>query len=339
MAYTVANLIADAYYTSGIVSREFETVSGQEGNFGLQVLNNILTDKAIEKDMIPYYLKYNFNAVPNQGTYFIPNLEEIDTLVFFLNSVRYQMRKVDRIAFKGSSRAENISSLPFNWNIERCLGGSNISLYFFPDRAYPMEAWGLFRLSSVTMLQDLSFKGSTADLGVLTLTGTGTLDAAQFVVNGVDLEGSYATANDFVNYINTGIIPNVTATYLASKITLSNSATNSTLLISTTGLGDAGNTITFANFSTTSGALSETFVSVGLDEFYVSYLKFALADRLCTEYNFMVPMGVAKQLAQYQRWISKRSGGLDLSLQKASTLSNSSPLNYAQVNIGKGWIP
>lgn len=339
MAYTVANLITDAYYISGIVSREFETVSGQQGNVGLHVLNNILTDKAIEKDMIPYYLKYNFNAVPGQGTYFIPNLEEIDTLVFYLSNVRYQMRQVDRIAFKGSSRAENISSLPFNWNIERCLGGSNISLYFFPDQAYPMEAWGLFRLGHVTMQQDLAFGGSLAALGLLTFSGTGTLGAGQLVVNGIDLQGVYATPNAFVNYINTGVIQNVTAVYLASQLTFVNSVTGSTILITTTGGGDPLNTITFANFSTITGPLSITYVSAGLDEFYVSYLKFALADRLCTEYNFIVPPGAAKQLEQYQRWISKRSGGLDLNIKKISTLTNTNPLNYGQVNIGKGWIP
>ena len=151
MVYTVSNLITDAYYISGIVSREFETVSGNQGALGLAVLNNILSDKAIEKDMIPYYTKYTFNAVIGQETYFIPKLEELDTLVFYLDSVRYQMRQVSRIPYRGSPRVDNVKTLPFNWNIERCLGGSLISLYFFPDKRYPLECWGLFRLSEVTM--------------------------------------------------------------------------------------------------------------------------------------------------------------------------------------------
>lgn len=343
MVYTVANLITDAYYISGIVSREFETVSGQQGSVGLAVLNNILTDKAIEKDMIPYYTKYTFNAIAGQETYFIPNLEELDTLVFFLNSVRYQMREVDRIAYRGNSRANNVTSLPFNWNLERCLGGALLSLYFFPDRNYPMEAWGLFRLLEVTMNQDLSFTGVNAELGTITIFGTapaaGILTVGQLVINGIDLAGIYNTAQAFVNHINTGIIPNVTATYIAGKVTLTTTVPNSQIMVSTVGGVDPLSGLNFANFSLLGAAQTENFYSRGLDQFYISYLKFALADRLCTEYNFLVPAGVVKQLEQYQRWISKRSGGLDLSMQKTSTLTDRNPLNYGQVNLGKGWVP
>ncbi len=339
MAYTVSNLIADAYYVSGIVSREFETVSGQQGNLGLRVLNNILSDKAIEKDMIPYYLKYTFQAVGSQSTYFIPNLEEADTLVFYLNSVRFQTNPVGRIAFRGSSRAENVTSLPFTWNLERCLGGSNISLYFVPNVAYPMELWGLFRLGSMTMNQDLAFLGSKAELGELILTGAGTLGPGQLVVDGVDLEGAYTNPTDLLSYVNSGVIPGVTATYIAGDFTLSKEATNSTILIVSNGIADPADSITFANFSTTDGANARTFVSTGLDEFYVTYLKFSLADRLCTEYNFIVPAGVQKQLEQYQRWISKRSGSPDLALQKVSTLGGQNGINYAAANLGRGWWP
>lgn len=339
MTYTVANLIADAYYISGIVSREFETVSGQQGQVGLNVLNNILSDKAIEKDMIPYYTKYSFNAIAGQETYFIPNLEELDTLVFFLSSVRYQMRQIDRIQFKGSSRANNVSSLPFNWNLERAVGGSNISLYFFPDQAYPMEAWGLFRLAQVAYNQDLANTGPIAQLGAVTVTGAGTFGPSQLVINGVDLAGTYATAQALANYINTGVIPAITATLIANQLTLYGSVTGTTITISTLGTEGNVSNVTFANFSTVNGQYSQIFTTQGLDQFYISYLKFALADRLCTEYNFIVPPGAAKQLEQYQRWISKRSGGLDLNMQKISTLNNGGSMNYGTVNLGRGWVP
>lgn len=231
MAYTVTKLITDAYYASGIVSREFETVSGSQMQDGLNFLNDILSDKAIEKDMIPYYTKYTFNAVAGQEMYFIPNLESIDTLVFYINNVRYQMSELHRIEYFGNSRA-NINSLPFNWHVERCLGGANLYLYFFPNTNYPMEAWGLFRLLEVALNQDLSLT---------------------------------------------------------------------------------------------------------LDRFYINYLKFSLADRLCTEFNFVVPAGVDKQLKQYQLWIQARSAPLDLTNQKLSTLNGQSTLNFGQINLGKGW--
>ncbi len=232
MAYTVTELVNAAYYISGIVSREFETVQGSQLQDGFGMLNDILADKAIEKDMIPYYLKYEFNAVAGQEEYFIPDLEKLDTLVFFINDIRYQMREVDRIKYFGSSRAANISSLPFNWHLERCYGGANLYLYFLPSSTYPMEAWGLFRLTEVTLNQNLSLT---------------------------------------------------------------------------------------------------------LDRFYINYLKFALAERLCAEFNFIVPNGVSVQLRKYEAMIQSRSASMDLTMQKMSTLTNGTALNMGIVNLSGGF--
>lgn len=337
MAYTVANLIADAYYVSGIVSREFETVSGPQGDLGLQVLNEIISDKTIEMDMIPYYLKYNFNTIPGVETYFIPNFESVETLTFFLNGVRYQMVEVDRVKFQGSPRA-NINSLPLNWNQERCVNGTNIRLYFFPNQVYQLEAWGLFRLPQLTMFQDLSSSGVSADLGVCTVNGAGNIAAGQFTINGIGVTGNFATPTLLETYINTGIIPGVSAVYTSATGNFKLiSTTLPAIYISTSGGSNLSNNVTFSNFSTTGTAANQTFNSVALDQFYTSYLKFSLADRLCTEYNFVVPQGVVKQLEQYQRWISKRSGGMDLTAQKISTLTNANTLNYGMINLSNGF--
>ena len=337
MAYTVQNLIADAYYSSGIVSRDFEAVSGPQDGLGLQVLNEILSDKTIEMDMIPYYTQYNFNTIPGVETYFIPNLELVSTLTFFLNGVRYQMIEVNRDQFRGSPRA-NITSLPLNWNQERAVNGTNISLYFFPNQIYQLEAWGLFRLSSVTMFQNLSSTDITADLGIRTVFGAGSILAGQFAINGVNIVGNFPTVTALTAYINTGIVPGVSAVFTQStgnfKLTTS---TLPSIHVSTTGGSDPTNCVTFSNFSTTGPALNQTFNSSGLDQFYTSYLKFSLADRLCTEYNLVVPQGVVKQLEQYQRWISKRTGGLDLTARKISTLQSTNSLNWAMINLSNGF--
>lgn len=71
MAYTTLQLINNAYYESGIVSRGFETVSGQQANDGLQFLNDLIADKTVENGLIPYYQEYNFTAVTGQERYFI----------------------------------------------------------------------------------------------------------------------------------------------------------------------------------------------------------------------------------------------------------------------------
>lgn len=335
MVYTVTNLITDAFYVSGIVSRDFEQPTGSQLAVGLNTLNSVISDKAIESDMIPYYTKYSFNAISGVETYFIPNLETADTLVFYLNSVRYQMRQINRIAFRGNPRA-NISSLPFNWNIERCVGGALVSLYFFPDKNYPLELWGLFRLSQVSLGQDLHSNTSTANLGACTVTGTGTLTPGQFVVNNTNVVGSFANPAALVSYINTGIIPNTTAEIVGTDFILT-CTVGPGISVFTNGDADSSNTVSFSALSTSNGPKTLNFNTTALDTFYTSYLKFSLADRLCTEYNFIAPPGVVKQLEQYQRWISKRSGGLDLTSQLTSSLRGQSYLNYGQANLGLGW--
>ena len=141
-----------------------------------------------------------------------------------------------------------------------------------------------------------------AALGAVAIGGTGLITGSQFVVNGVDLAGTYATPTVLLNYINTGVIPNVTASLVAGNMTLTNSAAGN-IIITTAGSETAPNFVTFVNFSLMNGQLSINYATTGLDGFYTSYLKFALADRHCTEYNFIVPPGVTKQLVQYERWI------------------------------------
>ena len=336
MTYSVINLITNAYYASGIVSREFQTVSGSQMGAGLQFLNDVIADKAIEKDMIPYFTKYEFFAVAGQEEYFIPNLESIETMVFFINNVRYQMRPLTRKVYFGSSRADDINSLPFNWHVERCLGGAKIFMYFKPQTNYPIQVWGTFRLTDVSINQNLSASQGEANLGVISLGGTKTLTTGQLVVNNVDLAGTYASAAALVAYVNTGVIPLITAQMVGAQFVLySYQAAN--INVSTIGDVDFTNYITFSDFSTQNGPLNQTYLAQGLDRFYINYLKFSLADRLCSEFNFSVPPGVAKQLLQYQVWISKRSAPLDMAQTKISTFDNGNTLSFGQVNLGLGW--
>lgn len=232
MAYTTNDLISGAYYASGVVSREFETVSGAQIGDGLLWLNNIITEKSVDEGMIPYETTYTANFVIGQEIYFIPNLIQIDTLTFFLDQVRYAMKYEQRNAYFGSSRVENIQTLPFEWYFERQLGGGNLYIYFKPDRNYPMEIHGIFLPPSVSLGQDLS-------------------------------------------------------------------------LI--------------------------------YEQFFTTYLRYALADRICSEYSYETPSGVMQQLSKYEAFINKNSRILDLRLTKTSTLQKRGSFNYAFVNLGHGW--
>lgn len=234
MAYTVTQLVTNAYYLSSIVSRDFETVSGTQLNDGVEVLNDIIADKTIDNGMIPYFNKLAFPAVAGQSVYFIPDLIEADTFVFFINSVRFATQMQQRHQFRGTPRAENIQSLPFAWNLEKCFGGANLSLYFAPDQNYPLELWGQFRLTQVTNNQDLSLT---------------------------------------------------------------------------------------------------------LDRFYINYLKYELACRLCEEYSYNIPQDVKKQFDTYYEIIKNKSSIWDLTTQKVSSMGSDGFINYAIVNLSGGWLP
>lgn len=336
MPFPVIQLINEAFYTSGIVSRLFQTVSGDQQAVGFEKLNEILNDSAIESDMVPYFTSsYTFSAVPGQERYFIPNLSVAETLTFFIQSVRYQMRKNPRDIYFGQGRAENVESLPFNWHTERTYGGSNLFIYFFPDTQYPMQMTGLFRLQSVTVGQDLENPVATADLGYPIITGAGTITAGNLVINGVDMQGTYASGAALAAAV-TANVPFVTASVATQRFVVSCVDGNS-LHITTTGNLPAGNNVTFSLFSTLNGPLDQTFFPMLLDKYYINYLQYRLAERLCTAYNFILPPGAAKQLLQYQQMISKRSSPMDLTINKISTLTTGNSINYAQVNLGKGW--
>jgi len=156
MTYLASNLIADSYYLSGIVSREFETPTGAQMKDGLRLLNNVLADRTVDEGTIPYTDKLILTASAGVSEYFLENCIDVDVFVFYIQSLRYQTRNEQRQEFFGSFRPTNIQSLPWNWHVEREFGGCRLFLYFVPDTNYPLEIHGSFRLVSVTEFQDLS---------------------------------------------------------------------------------------------------------------------------------------------------------------------------------------
>jgi len=156
MALLTSELISRAYYTSGVVSRDFETPTGAQVTDGLMLLNQVIVDRTVDEGTIPYTGKYEFNAIAGTSQYNIAGLIDIETLTFYIDDVRYQTQNQGRQDYFGSFRATDIESLPFNWHMERNLSGATLFLYFTPNAAYPLEIWGSFRLAVVTMFQDLS---------------------------------------------------------------------------------------------------------------------------------------------------------------------------------------
>jgi hypothetical protein len=155
MSYTVTKLITNSYYLSGILARNLQTITGDQIQDGLDLLNAWIDIKTANVRLIPYFQEYDFQAVIGQEKYFIPNLISVETFTFFIGPVRYSTLPQKRVTYFGAGRIENITSLPFSWHLERCLNGANLYIYFLPNIQYPLQIWGKFALADLSLNQDL----------------------------------------------------------------------------------------------------------------------------------------------------------------------------------------
>jgi hypothetical protein len=148
-------LINNAYYLSGILSRDFETISASQTSDGLEILNDVLAEKSISSALIPYYSHTTFNTVVGQETYTIPNLVNIAELTFNIGDVRYQMIRDSQKRYFGTGRVDNLNSLPFHYYAERQLPGMELYLYFIPEQVFEMKITGKYSLQELTLFDDL----------------------------------------------------------------------------------------------------------------------------------------------------------------------------------------
>jgi hypothetical protein len=233
MAYLARDLINQAWYLTGIVSRDLQTVEGSQGSDGLNFLNIILSDKSMTGRDIPFYTHPTISCVPGQEIYTIPDLIRLDDLTFNIDTVRFSLKRDYRRRYWDIPRVNTIQSLPVHYYVERVLGGSNIYLYFLPNQAYPLNMTGQFSFPSVTF-----------DTDMLTL----------------------------------------------------------------------------------------------VDQFYINYLIYALARRLCEFYNLTFLPQAQEQLDKYEAEL-KDINVLDFSMAKMSTLQGRAAYGWGWVNLGRGWMP
>lgn len=233
MAYTATKLITNSWYSSGIVSRQLDTVDGEQLTDGLDLLNSLLSFISVSGRLVPYYQTYSLTAVIGQERYFIENLIDIDAYTFNIGSVRFPTTERSRREYFGTGRANNIRSLPVSWHLERTKGGAYLYLYFLPNTTYPLNFIGKFGATEVELGDDLS----------------------------------------------------------------------------------------------------EIY-----DRYYLDYLEYALAERLCAFYNMAMPARAQELLEEYTQTIRDLSP-LDLRMKKLSTLQTGTTFNYADANIGRGWRP
>jgi hypothetical protein len=325
MAYLAQTLITRAWYLSGIIARNLQTPTGDQINDGLMLLNSLLDFKQIGIDEIPYYTYIQMNLVPGQEYYLMPNAADMELATFNIGPVRYPMDMTQRRAYFGSSRVDNINTLPFNWNFNRGQNGGTLSLYFIPDQAYIFKAMVKFFLSDVTLQQDLTTAFSALSSGFVTNVtvtngGTGYTQVPTVTISGV---GTGASA--FASIAN-GSVTSI-------GVINAGSGYSQTPTVSIAGNG-TGATAT-ANVST------YTFLqtsNAGYDTSYLEYLRYALAEYMCSEYGVLFNPESQKILMSMKRKLMYISPP-DLSMYKTSILTEGTGINWADVNIGRGWRP
>lgn len=97
------------------------------------------------------------------------------------------------------------------------------------------------------------------------------------------------------------------------------------------------------DLTTVTENLPYTFINTrnqGYDTSYIEYLRYALAQMMCSEYGILFNPESEKILKKYERKLMFESPP-DLSLIKTTILSADSQVgfNYGDVNLGRGWRP
>lgn len=93
----------------------------------------------------------------------------------------------------------------------------------------------------------------------------------------------------------------------------------------------------WGKFSLPSVELNQDLLLI-FDLFYISYLRYALAEYICNEYNISVPLTTLKKLNEINNKIIDISP-MDLTLNKLSNLQSQSGYSWAFVNLGRGYTP
>jgi hypothetical protein len=79
-----------------------------------------------------------------------------------------------------------------------------------------------------------------------------------------------------------------------------------------------------------------TDMSLTLDTSYLEYLRYSLADYMCSEYGVALNPRSQEILTSYKRKLMYMSPP-DLAMRKSTILSELPGFNYGDVNIGRGW--
>jgi hypothetical protein len=78
-------------------------------------------------------------------------------------------------------------------------------------------------------------------------------------------------------------------------------------------------------------------LSLTLDQYYIEYLKYALAEYICQEYNLTFSAQSQQKLNEFEKKLTSISPP-DLTQQKISVYQPNYSLNYGIINLSGGWV-
>lgn len=329
MSYTARQLITRSWYLSGIVARNLQTVTGDQIEDGLVLLNALLDFKQIEVDLIPYWTYIEFPLIANQEYYYLPNVAQIESATFNIDVVRYPMDMQSRRNYFGSGRVDNINTLPFNWNYNRGEGGGTLSLYFLPASDYPFKGMAKLFLTDVTLDQDITNAFGPLSSGFV---------SAINVTNG---GSGYTTPPTVV------IAPSPTLDNATAFASVQNGVVTAINIVEA---GSGYSTIPAISFIPVGGGTGATATAItsnytflqtgnaGYDGSYIEYLRYALARYMCSEYGIIFNPQAEKIFRAMERTLMYVSPP-DLGMIKTSVLTEGYGISYADINLGRGWRP
>lgn len=332
MSYTALQLINRAYFLSQVVSRNLQTTTGDQASDGLYMLNALLDVKSMDLHLIPYFTEYEFDTIASTESYWVPNLLYVDSMTFNIGTVRYSMEEMTRKGYFSTPRVDDVYSLPFSYRVERG----------YYDDIISTAAGTTTLTSSSNSVQYLT--GSTTQTILLPVTSTLSLDDTFTIVNNstgiVTVQSSGADTVLAMNG-NTAAIYTCISTTGTTAASWSYAATD---LLSATGayvylyfVPDQAYTVKiWGKFGLTDVTLT-TDLSTLYDNFYLEYLRYALADYICGEWGVTFPDASKRRLAEYMKKL-KMVSPPDLSIQKRTYFGSKPGLDWQLVNI-PGWIP
>jgi hypothetical protein len=94
----------------------------------------------------------------------------------------------------------------------------------------------------------------------------------------------------------------------------------------------------WGKFGFTAVANENVDLSLTYDAFYIEYLRYALAEYICAEYNITFQPQSAQKLKEIETEL-KDISPKDLTIKKLTTLSSETGFNWGDVNIGHMWRP